>query len=195
MPIIAIDELKKDRIIKTAIGGIDLEFHTTWGLFSPEKIDEGTLRLIPQVVLKAHDRVLDLGCGYGVIGIALARREPAAVVQMIDKDFVAVDYAEKNIALNQVKNARAYLSNGFDQVPAEDRFNVIVSNLPAKISKEYFWILFEEARQRLVPGGTFYVVTIAGLRRFTEKNFLKIFGNYRLVDSRGTYFVAAATKA
>ena len=60
--------------------------------------------------------------------------------------------------------------------------------------KEFFWILFKEAYDRLEADGTFYVVTIAGLQRFIEKNFTLIFGNYELIASQGTYFVAKATK-
>jgi 16S rRNA G1207 methylase RsmC len=107
---------------------------------------------------------------------------------------VAVEYAQKNALLNNVKNTKAYLSNGFDQVTKDARFQTIVSNLPAKISKEFFWILFEEAREHLAPGGEFYEVTISGLSRFIERNFKTIFGNYELLASKGTYFVAKTVK-
>ncbi|MBI2476376.1 MAG: class I SAM-dependent methyltransferase [Candidatus Taylorbacteria bacterium] len=189
---IPIKELKKDIVLKTTLCGTPFTFHTTWGLFSPEKIDEGTMALLEHVVVKEGDAILDLGCGYGALGIPLAKLASGGTTHMVDKDFVAVEYAEKNALLNNVKNVEVYLSNGFDQVPRDTRFDTIVSNLPAKISKEFFWILFEEARQRLSPGGTFYAVTIAGLRRFVERNFKTIFGNYELLASKGTYFVAKA---
>lgn len=191
---IPIEKLKEDRILNIEIKKVSLTLHTTWGLFSPEKIDNGTIKLIEAIEIKEDDNILDLGCGYGAIGITLAKLAPKGTVQMIDKDFVAVEYAKKNADINQAKNTKTYLSNGFDQVPEKEKFQIIVSNLPAKISKEYFWILFEEARQRLADGGKFYVVTIAGLKWFTKKNFTKIFGNYKLIDSEGTYFVASATK-
>lgn len=193
MPRIPIADLKKDIVLNTALRGMDFTFHTTWGLFSPEKIDEGTAMLLEKVAVKKTDNILDLGCGYGALGIPLARLAPRGVVHMIDKDFVAVNYAQKNALLNNAKNTKTYLSNGFDQVPNGARFQTIVSNLPAKISKEFFWILFEEARKHLLPGGEFYVVTIAGLSRFVERNFKTIFGNYELLASKGTYFVARAT--
>ncbi len=194
MPRIPIAELKKDLVINVTLRGTPFTFHTTWGLFSPEKIDDGTLELLENVEVKETDAIFDLGCGYGALGIPMAKLAAKGAVHMIDKDFVAVEYAKKNAELNNVKNVEVYLSNGFDQVPADARFNTIVSNLPAKISKEFFWILFEEARQHLLPGGVFYVVTIAGLRRFIERNFKTIFGNYELLTSKGTYFVAKATK-
>ena len=194
MPRIPIENLKKDIVVNTTLRGMPFTFHTTWGLFSPEKIDEGTLMLLEHVPVKENDSILDLGCGYGALGIPLARLAPHGVVHMIDKDFVAVEYAQKNALLNGVKNTKTYLSNGFDQVPNEQKFQTIVSNLPAKISKEFFWILFEEARGHLAIGGEFYVVTISGLSRFIERNFKTIFGNYELLANKGTYFVAKATK-
>jgi len=144
MPRIPIEELKKDLVIKATLRGRDFTFHTTWGLFSPEKIDEGTSMLIESVELGEAKMLLDLGCGYGAIGIVLANEKPDLKVDMIDKDFVAVEYANKNAKLNGVQNTKAYLSNGFDQIPKEQKFDLIISNLPAKISKEYFWILFAE---------------------------------------------------
>lgn len=204
MPKIPIEELKKDIFIKAKLhpsacghaqaGGSDFVFRTTWGLFSPEKIDEGTEMIINAINPKETDTLLDLGCGYGVIGVVLAKLAPKGKVHMTDKDFVAVEYAKKNAELNNVTNTLSYLSNGFDQIPKETKFDIIVSNLPAKISKEYFWILFAEAENFLKPGGSFYVVTIAGLKRFIEKNFKLIFGNYELVDGKKTYFVAKTTK-
>lgn len=195
MPQIPIEELKKDIVIKAKLHGLDFTFNTTWGLFSPEKIDEGTEMLTNNINPKEDDTILDLGCGYGPIGIALARLATKGKVHMTDKDFVAVEYAKKNAELNNTPNAVAYLSNGFDQIPKETKFDIIVSNLPAKISKEYFWILFAEAKEFLKPGGLFYVVTIAGLQHFIEKNFRLIFGNYELLESKKTYFVAKATKS
>jgi 16S rRNA G1207 methylase RsmC len=195
MPQIPIEELKKDLIVRDRLKGHELTFHTTWGLFSPEKIDTGTRALLEAAVVGPRDTILDLGCGYGAIGIALAKLAPEGKTVMVDKDFVAVEYARKNAVLNGVaKNTETYLSNGFNQIPTGQRFKVIISNLPAKISKEFFWILFKETYDRLEPGGTFYVVTIAGLQRFIEKNFQIIFGNYNLIASQGTYFIAAATK-
>ncbi len=200
MPIIPIDELKKDLVIKTKLKGLPLTFYTTWGLFSPEKIDEGTDILLSNLDVKPTDSILDLGCGYGPIGIALAKAASTHTasgnfegsLHMIDKDFVAVEYAKKNAALNDVK-ADCYLSNGFSHVSPNKKFDLIVSNLPAKVSKEFFWILFEEAKQHLNPGGRIVVVTIAGLDYFIQKNFEKVIGNYTAIASGKNYFIGSAT--
>lgn len=196
MPTFPITDLKKDLILNTTLCGHSFTFATTWGLFSPEKIDEGSKTLLEHIEIKPDQRgaILDLGCGYGALGIPLAKLHPQATVHMIDKDFVAIEYAKKNALLNKTLNTETYLSNGFDQIPEGTQFQTIISNLPAKISKEFFWILFQEAHDHLLPGGEFYVVTISGLSRFIEKNFTKIFGNYELLASKGTYFVAKTQK-
>jgi 16S rRNA G1207 methylase RsmC len=189
---IPIEELKKDLEIKTSLLGQDLVFKTTWGLFSPEHIDEGTTALL-NVITGDFKSILDIGCGYGPIGITLAKKY-GVEVQMIDKDFVAVEYANKNAKQNSV-SARAFLSNGLSDVPKETKFDLIVSNLPAKVSKEFFWILFAEAKEHLNEGGKFVVVTIAGLDFFIKKNFEALFGNYTLLKQEKGYFIAEATKA
>ena len=84
MPRIPVEELKKDIVINITLRGIPLTFHSTWGLFSPEKIDEGTLQLLEKVEVKDGDNILDLGCGYGAIGITLAKLAPKGMVHMID---------------------------------------------------------------------------------------------------------------
>lgn len=191
MPQFPIEELKKDLEIKTKLLGEDFVFHTTWGLFSPEKIDEGTIALIKSIKLPEDADVLDIGCGYGPIGLALAKKT-TGTVEMVDKDFVAVDYANKNAKLNKIKNAKAYLSNGFSNVEKSQKFDLIISNLPAKVSKEFFWILFGEAKTHLKKDGKIVVVTIAGLEFFIKKNFEKVFGNYELLGQGNGYFVACA---
>ncbi len=198
MPRIPIEELKKDIEFRATVGGVPLSFRTTWGLFSPEKIDEGTALLakeIQNIAAGNYKTALDLGCGYGALGIFLAKRAPESTVHLVDKDFVAVTYAKKNAELNGAGNTSAYLSNGFDEVPKDLRFDLIVSNLPAKVSKEFFWILFAEAHERLAVGGAFYVVTIAGLERLVQNNFKLIFENYELLAHTKTYFVAKAVKS
>ncbi len=187
---IPINELKKDLEFKTKLLGVDLTFKTTWGLFSPEKIDEGTLALLQTVKDFDGKSILDLGSGYGPIGIALAKKT-GATLHMVDKDFVAVEYASKNADTNGVK-AKTYLSNGFSHVPKDTKFDLIISNLPAKVSKEFFWILFAEAKEHLNVGGRFVVVTIAGLDFFIKKNFESVFGNYTLLKQDRGYFIAEA---
>ncbi len=170
-----------------------LRFATTWGLFSPRAIDDGSRLLLDHLELDSDSDCLDLGCGYGVLGLVMARRAPAGHTLMIDKDFVAVDYAEKNRLANRIDNASCQLSNGFDQIPPQ-QFDVIVSNIPAKVGKEMLYIYLFDALDYLKPGGSFYIVTITGLRQFFKRGFSEVFGNYEKVKQGETYTVARGIK-
>lgn len=167
---------------------------TTWGLFSPKAIDNGTALLIDQLKIKPNDECLDLGCGYGPIGLAMAALAPFGSTHLVDKDFVAVDYASRNAVANGLANTSIYLSNGFSHVPREARFDVIATNLPAKVSGELIDIFLGDAYARLRPGGAFYVVTISGLKDYMKRRLNETFGNYDKLKQSKTYTVARAIR-
>jgi len=170
-----------------------LRFFTTWGLFSPRAIDDGSRLLLDFLELEENDDCLDLGCGYGVLGLYMAQQTPNGQTLMVDKDFVAVDYAEKNRVYNRIDNASCMLSNGFDQIPRQ-QFDVIVSNIPAKVGKEMLYIYLFDALEYLKPGGSFYIVTITGLRQFFKRGFNEVFGHYEKIKQGKTYTVARGIK-
>jgi 16S rRNA (guanine1207-N2)-methyltransferase len=186
-------DLKRENIIKAHLRGFDFVFHTTWGLFCPTAIDKGTELIIDQLEVNEGDTCLDLGCGYGAIGVTMAKLSDSGTVYMVDKDFVAVEYARKNAQKNRVQNCEVLLSNAFSHLP-QVRFDVIGSNLPANTGKELLRIILLEANAHLKPGGKFYVVTISGLREFIKRNFNEIFGNYQKVKQGRNHTVAMAVK-
>jgi 16S rRNA G1207 methylase RsmC len=186
-----LEKLRQDITFDELIRGQQLRFHTTWGLFSPKGLDEGSRLLLDHLEVREDDHSLDLGCGYGPLGLTLARLSPRGDSVLIDKDFVAVEYSKRNARLNGIENVDILLSNGFDQL-GDRRFDLIVSNLPAKTGKELYYLYFYDALLRLNPGGRIYVVTITGLRRFIQKAFQQVFGNYEKVKQGRTYTVAMA---
>jgi len=188
-----LERLRQDIVFDETLMGHPLQFHTTWGLFSPKGIDEGTRLLLRHLEVKPDDRAIDLGCGYGPIGLAIAKSAPQGNCLMVDKDFVAVDYANANARRNAVENANAMLSDGLRHIP-EQRFTLAVTNLPAKTSKEHYYLFFHDIFDHLEPGGRFYVVVISGLRRFIERAFLEVFGNHQKIKQGKNYTVAMATK-
>jgi len=171
-----------------------LLFHTTWGLFSPRAIDAGSQMLLDFLDIEADDDCLDLGCGYGVLGLNMAKAAPQGHTLLVDKDFVAVDYSEKNRLVNKIENASCLLSNGFNQIPRQ-QFDIIVSNIPAKVGKEMLYIYLFDALRYLKPGGSFYIVTITGLRQFFKRGFNEVFGHYEKIKQGKTYTVARGIKA
>jgi 16S rRNA G1207 methylase RsmC len=189
-----LDRLREDIVFTAELGGRPLVLHSTWGLFSPREIDEGTRLLLQHLEVAPADDCLDLGCGYGPIGLALAALAPQGRTLMVDKDFVAVDYAAANARRNGLANASAHLSNGFAQIDPKLRFDLIASNIPAKVGKELLALYLHDARERLRPGGRLYLVTVNGLREFMKRNLREVFGNYEKVKQGAHYTVALAVK-
>lgn len=149
--------------------GERLEFDVAHTLFSSHEIDQGTALLLRTLDVEAPARVLDLGCGYGALGITLARCFPKADVSMIDSDLLAVRYARHNCALNNITNAQAIAGVGIDDAPPGD-FDLIVSNIPAKIGDEAIEQEFVLAPlARLTTGGAFWFVVVSGLNRLIPK--------------------------
>jgi 16S rRNA (guanine1207-N2)-methyltransferase len=185
--------LRQDIVFQDTLLGHKLTFHSTWGLFSPKAIDEGTRLLLDHLEVRPDDRAIDLGCGYGPLGLAIAKAAPQGQCLMVDKDFVAVDYANANARRNRIENAHAMLSDGLRHIP-EQTFTLAVTNLPAKTSKEHYYLFFHDIRKRLEPGGRFYVVVISGLRQFIARAFEEVFGNHRKIKQGRQYTVASAER-
>ncbi len=183
--------LRQDLKFQETVREVTLNYRTTWGIFSPKGVDEGSRLLLDHIKVNEDDDTLDLGCGYGPLGLTLAKLAPKGTSVLVDKDFVAVEYSRKNAELNAIDNTEIFLSNGFDQVGDRD-FDLIVSNLPAKTGKELYYLYFYDALVRMKPGARFYVVTITGLRKFVQKAFMEVFGNYKKVKQGRVYTVAMA---
>ncbi len=188
-----LDKLRQDIIVRSNMRDVPLTLHSTWGIFSPREVDEGTELLLNYIEVNETDDCLDLGCGYGPIGLTLAKLAPQGHTTLVDKDFVAVQYTQKNIKLNNIPNAEALLSNGFEQI-RERRFDIVVSNIPAKVGNEMLSLFLHDAYTQLKPGGRFYIVTINGLRDYMKRNFKEVFGNYDKCKQGKNYTVAMARK-
>ncbi len=192
-PPLDLDRLRQDIVFSDNLLGHDLTFHSTWGLFSPKGIDEGSRLLLDHLEVRRDDRAIDLGCGYGPLGLAIAKSAPEGTCLMVDKDFVAVEYANANAKRNHINNAHAMLSDGLKHIP-DQSFTLAVTNLPAKTSKEHYYLFFNDIYEHLEPGGRFYVVVISGLRQFIARSFEEIFNNHRKIKQGKQYTVALAVK-
>lgn len=189
-----IPRLKNELTLEVELLGQDLMLKTRWGVFSPRAIDEGTQLLMRYLQVGDKDVCLDLGCGYGPIGIAMAKSNPEAQIHMVDKDFVAIELSNQNIALNQLTNASAYLSDAFAQIDPDVRFDQVVSNVPAKVGREQLSIMLYDAFDAMKPGAKITFVTINGLRSFVKNNFKSVFGNYKKIKQGQKYTVSQAVK-
>lgn len=189
-----LDKLREDLCLHCELLGSPFNLHTTWGLFSPRSIDEGTLLLLDHLEVATDEVALDLGCGYGPLGLAIARQASRGRVHLIDRDFIAVDYTRANAERNAIDNVEIYLSNSFSAVAADLPLSLVVSNLPAKVGNELFYLTFHDAHARMQPGARIVVVTINGLRSFIKRAFTDVFGNYSKLKQGRSYTISMAVR-
>jgi len=179
-------------IIEYEVKGIKLQLTTDSGVFSKKKVDYGSNLLINSLP-PASGNVLDIGCGYGVIGISLAKLNPGSYVTMIDINERAVNLAEKNIKLNKVTNAKAMQSDGFSSVT--DKFDMIVSNPPIRAGKKVIYPIFENSINYLNPGGAIFIVIQK--KQGANSAFSKleeIYGNCDVINKSGGYWIIRSIK-
>ena len=177
-------------MIEVEIGGVALALETAPGLFSPRQADRGTLAMLSAVDLAPGMKVLDLGCGCGLVGILAAKRCGEANVVLCDVDPLAVDIARKNALRNGVGGVRIVLSDGFRALD-EAGFDLILSNPPYQSDFSVAKHFIEKGFNRLRPGGRMVMVT---KRRDWYRNKLAaIFGGVRVREIDG-YFVFEAQR-
>ena len=177
-------------MITEIINGVELFFETSSALFSPSGIDKGTLAMISAVDFSPDDKVLDLGCGYGTVGIFAAKLIGPQNVVMSDIDKKSVELSAKNAEINNVSGIKIILSGGFENIPDKD-FALILSNPPYNSDFSVAKHFIEKGFNRLVTGGKMYMVT---KRKDWYKNkFTAIFGGAKIYEIDG-YFVFCAEK-
>lgn len=175
--------------------GHELTFMTDVGVFSKHAIDFGSKLLIESFQFpELEGPLLDVGCGYGPIGLALAKQAPDRNVLMVDVNERAVELAEKNRQANGVHNAIVIKSNLFENVPRES-YAVILSNPPIRAGKKVVYELFRKAYEYLQPEGEFWIVIQKKQGAPSAKNeLLSLFGNVDVVNKQKGYFIFRATK-
>lgn len=158
---------KKD--IFYSFAGLQFTFAIANTLFSTFDLDHGTDILIRAIAVNNPKSILDIGCGYGPLGIMLAGTNPQAEVIMVDRDLLAVHYSTYNIKKNNIANVKAIGSLGVEEVK-DKKFDLIVSNIPAKIGDEAIKQEFVlEPISCLNPGGEYWVVVVSALNRLLPK--------------------------
>lgn len=178
-------------MIKTVLRSKQYCFETKPGLFSKDKIDSGSRLLIENMIINPNDIVLDIGCGYGVIGLVAASLAFKSKVYLVDTDIRATKYSKININLNHLENVEVLASDGFEAVP-NTRFNVVVSNPPSHLPKETMIEFICGAKKQLKNGGKLYFVNEKRLKPLIKREFERVFGNYEAVAQNSTHVVSLA---
>lgn len=152
------DSLKsKERILKLYILDRQLEFYSDIGVFSNTKIDYGSYTFLKTLLLEENtDSLLDVGCGYGTLGITMRYFDKCQNLDMVDVNLRAVELCKKNVLNYQLKNTNVFYSDGFTNV--SKTYDRIVINPPIRAGKEIIYKMFEDSIKYLDKKGALYIV-------------------------------------
>lgn len=144
--------------IEETLQGKTLKFVTDAGVFSKKGVDFGSKLLIEQLRFPVSARLLDVGCGYGPIGLfAAALMGDQGKVTMIDINERAISLAQENARVNGITNVEILQSNIYERLGSQS-FTTIVTNPPIRAGKKVVHQIYEESVERLVSGGELWVV-------------------------------------
>lgn len=186
-------DVKHDlRTIEYTIDTKKLHFATDAGVFSKSSVDFGSNLLIKSIPC-CNGKILDMGCGYGPIGISLAALNPSAKITLADINNRAVELCNSNIILNKVPNAQALQSDAFLRIIGE--FDIIVSNPPIRTGKKVIYSIFENSYNFLKKGGSLFIVIQNKQGAQSAFNKLNdIFGNCKITNHDGGYQILCSIK-
>ena len=176
-------------LVKACLKGRRFEFLTASSVFSKTKVDLGTRLLIESMVLPEKGCVLDIGCGYGPVGIAAAVSNPELHVVMTDVNMRAVRLARKNLNLNKATNAE--VRYGYLYEPVEDlRFDCVLSNPPVSAGMETVRAIVSKAPEVMAKDATFQMVIRSKIGAKTlPALFSETFGNCSVLARESGYRV------
>ncbi|BFT75843.1 class I SAM-dependent methyltransferase [Paenibacillus sp. P36] len=144
-------------VAQEELRGRKYTFLTDAGVFSKKGVDYGSKHLIETMQLKEDAKVLDVGCGYGPIGLSAAVMCPKGHVTMVDINERAIELSTENARRNGIANVSILQSDLLEQVK-EQRFDVVLTNPPIRAGKEVVHRIFTDAYDCLVDGGSIWVV-------------------------------------
>jgi 16S rRNA (guanine1207-N2)-methyltransferase len=182
-------------MVHTRLRGEAFRFLTASSVFSKKQVDLGTRLLIEAMQLPDKGNVLDVGCGYGAVGIAAAASNPRLHVVMTDVNVRAVQLARRNIKINNVRNAE--VRRGFLYEPIKDlTFNCVLSNPPVSAGMETVKALITQAPQVMMAEATFQMVIRSKIGAKTLPSiFNETFGNCLVLERKSGYRVLLAKKS
>ena len=175
-------------MIQETVLGEALTLETAAGLFSPGHIDRGTLAMLSVAAFTPGLKVMDLGCGCGVVGIVAAKKCGAENVWMADVDPKAVEIALRNAKANDVPDVHCVVSDGFDGVDAAG-FDLILSNPPYQSDFAVAKKFIEKGFNRLRIGGK--LLMVVKRREWYRNKLSATFGGVKICEIDGYYVFSA----
>ena len=187
-----------EHIIDYQINNIDLKFTTDAGVFSKMRVDYGSGVLIKQMaeVDFPSSNILDVGAGYGPIGLFAAKFWPEQTVDLVDVNERGLNLAAQNAELNGITNVNIYKSDVYDEVPSERKFGLIVTNPPIRAGKKVVSSILAGAKDHLVEDGILLVVIQKKQGEPSARKLLKeTFGNCTILIRDKGYYVLQAVNS
>ena len=182
--------------INFEVNGISMQLLTDNGVFSKNKVDEGSLAFLKVLLpLDLGNNILDLGCGYGTIGLTLAIAKKEARVTLADINPRALNMCRRNAELlNLSQRVTILQSDIYEKI--EGRYDSIVINPPIRAGKAVTYRMYEEAKQYLIDGGSLLIVIRKAQGADSASKYIEsIFGNIRLLDRHKGYHFYKAVKS
>lgn len=161
-------------------------------LFSPRQVDKGTLTMLKYVELKPDDKVLDLGCGYGIVGIAIAKIIGDKQVLMVDCNELAVEISKENAVRNGVPNVTIECGDGVATFKDND-FSLILSNPPYHTDFSTAKSFIEQGFKQLKLNGRIMLV-VKRLDWYRNK-LRSVFGGVKVIEDNGYYVLISEKRS
>jgi 16S rRNA G1207 methylase RsmC len=178
-----------EHIIRARILNFDLIFKSASGIFSATEIDRASKLLIESAEIPTHSRILDLGCGYGMIGIVAAKSCPTCYVILTDINRRAVKLAKENILLNRVGNAEVRQGDIYESVQ-DGKFDAILLNPPMVAGRDIVMRMIKQAPNYLNKNGSLQIVANKNKGgKFLFDEMKKIFKDVKVLKKSGGFWV------
>ena len=178
------------------INGITMKLLTDNGVFSKNNVDEGSYAFLKVLLpLDLGNTILDLGCGYGTIGLTLAKAHEEARITLADVNPRAVALCERNAGLlNLSPRVTILQSDIYEKI--EGPYDSIVVNPPIRAGKAVTYRMYEEATQYLIDGGSLFIVIRKAQGAESAAKYIEsIFGNIKMLDRHKGYHIYQAVKS
>ena len=193
-------EIKSEKkIIKYTIQNKKFEFITDNGVFSKSKVDFGTDLMLNEFLKKNRGlevektKILDIGCGYGVVSVILKSFYPEISITLSDVNERALELSEENLKKYGINDYHIIKSDAFEKIT--EKFDVILSNPPIRAGKDIIFKIYSEAYEHLNENGEFYcVIQTKHGAKSTQKKLVEIFGNCDTVTIDGGYRIFLSKK-